>query len=114
MFDHGSRWTDDNLFNGEYYIQKVTPVKEMAPGLPVSGLKRHGKPDFQIGEGCWWTNWSDKIWRWFAGSVTWLNRKIPKALQSIVKYNSVHWFSISFNNMRSYAMGNESGLMLTV
>jgi len=38
---------------------------------------------------------------------------IKKALQSIWKYNHVKAFGDHFNNMRSYALGDEAGLMLT-
>jgi len=36
LFEHGSKWTDENLFNGEYYEQKINP--------------QH--PDYQFGSGC--------------------------------------------------------------
>jgi non-lysosomal glucosylceramidase len=39
---------------------------------------------------------------------------IRKALESIRKYNYVKSFGSHFNNMRSYALGNESGLQLLV
>jgi non-lysosomal glucosylceramidase len=38
---------------------------------------------------------------------------IRKTLQSIWKYNHVKSFGDQFNNMRSYALGDESGMMLT-
>jgi uncharacterized protein (DUF608 family) len=35
LFEKGSRWIDANLFNGEFYIQKIKGVKknEIAPSL---------------------------------------------------------------------------------
>ena len=37
LFQQGSKWIDDNLFNGEFYIQKVgsVPTHEVAKGLLV-------------------------------------------------------------------------------
>lgn len=36
LFLNGSKWTDENIFNGEYYFQKIMPpasAKDIAPGL---------------------------------------------------------------------------------
>ncbi|HZY37261.1 MAG TPA: GH116 family glycosyl-hydrolase [Mucilaginibacter sp.] len=116
LFDRGSKWTDENLFNGEYYIQKITPVKEIAPGLSAGmGSKSTENPDFQIGDGCLVDQLVGQNMALVCG-LGYLAKpeNVRKALESIVKYNSVKSFSGSFNNMRSYAMDNEAGLMLTV
>jgi non-lysosomal glucosylceramidase len=116
LFDRGSKWTDENLFNGEYYIQKITPVKEIAPGLSAGmGSKSTENPDFQIGDGCLVDQLVGQNMAFVCG-LGYLAKPehVRKALESIVKYNSVKSFSGSFNNMRSYAMDNEAGLMLTV
>ncbi len=55
LFSRGSRWIDDNLFNGEYYIQKVRgiPVKKTAkPLISRGGAEDPLNPDLQAGEGC--------------------------------------------------------------
>src|SRR6185436_19742947 len=56
LFTRGSKWTDENLFNGEFYFQKIKPVKnqnDIAKGLSAGmGAKDVSDPDFQIGEGC--------------------------------------------------------------
>ena len=56
LFEKGSRWTDQHLFNGEFYIQQIRPVENksmiatgLIAGMGTSNLKN---PDFQIGEGC--------------------------------------------------------------
>ncbi len=116
LFNSGSRWTDEHLFNGEYYIQKITPVKNIAPGLSAGmGSKSTENPDFQIGEGCLVDQLVGQNMAFVCG-LGYLAKpeNIQSALKSIVKYNSVNSFSNSFNNMRSYAMDNEAGLMLTV
>jgi non-lysosomal glucosylceramidase len=118
LFNRGSKWTDANLFNGEYYIQKVEPVANknaIAPGLLIGmGAKDLSHPDFQIGEGCLVDQLVGQNMALICG-LGYLadSTHIKKALQSIVKYNYVHSFEDHFNNMRSYALGNESGLILT-
>src|SRR5204863_191529 len=55
LFRNGSKWIDENLFNGEYYIQKVQgiPKENVAKGLIVGmGAANTEKPDFQVGDGC--------------------------------------------------------------
>jgi len=40
LFDRGSRWIDDNLFNGEFFIQKVKGARRMKL-LPISATSIH-------------------------------------------------------------------------
>jgi len=64
----GSQWIDQNLFNGEYYIQKIrsVPRERIAPGLLIG---RRGtspdpeKPEYQLGEGCLVDRFWDNAWR---------------------------------------------------
>lgn len=118
LFVRGSKWTDENLFNGNFYYQKIQPAKErnsIAEGL-ISGMgsKDFSNPDFQIGEGCLVDQLVGQNMAFICG-LGYLadSANIKKALQSIWKYNHVSSFSDHFNNMRSYALGDESGLMLT-
>ncbi len=55
LFVNGSRWFDQNLFNGEYYIQKVEgrPESQIAAGTRVGmGAGNTLKPDYQMGDAC--------------------------------------------------------------
>src|SRR5438105_5101627 len=55
LFENGKKWIDANLFNGEYYIQKIVGRKpdEVATGLLVGmGSATPQKPDYQMGEAC--------------------------------------------------------------
>ena len=55
LFENGSKWIDANLFNGEYYIQKVEgcPIEDVADGLMVGmGAADPQKPDYQMGVAC--------------------------------------------------------------
>ncbi|PWU00452.1 MAG: hypothetical protein C5B52_08820 [Bacteroidetes bacterium] len=118
LYNSGSKWTDEHLFNGEFYIQKIQPAADksaIATGLLVGmGSKDFNNPDFQIGEGCL----VDQLVGQNMALITGLgyltkSENVRKALKSIYKYNYVQNFGEHFNNMRSYALGNESGLMLT-
>ena len=55
LFEQGSRWIDANLFNGEYYIQKVRGIakNEIANNLRSDmGSENTETPEYQVGEGC--------------------------------------------------------------
>lgn len=118
LFTKGSAWTDSHLFNGEYYIQKIQPAKskdDIAAGLSAGmGAKDLSNPDFQIGDGCLVDQLVGQNMAHICG-LGYLAKpaNIKKALQSVVKYNYVPDFGKHLNNMRSYALANESGLMLT-
>lgn len=117
LFTRGSKWTDDHLFNGEYYIQKVQPIPDrsrIAEGLIAGmGSESLADPDFQIGEGCLVDQLVGQYMAHICGLGYLANPEhIKKALESIWKYNYVESFGDHFNNMRSYGLGTESGLLL--
>lgn len=111
LYENGSRWLDANLFNGEYYEHRITdpttfePLDTNAPGAKI--------PDFQLGKGCL----VDQLVGQYMASLCGLGYlgnpdNIRTTLRSIIKYNFVEDFSSHFNNMRSYVMGNEAGLLM--
>jgi len=117
LFGSGSKWTDQHLFNGEYYVQKiVTPASkgEVAKGLMAGmGSRDISNPDFQLGEGCLVDQLVGQYMAHICGLGYLADRQnIQTTLQTIMKYNYVADFSPLFNNMRSYVMGNESGLIM--
>lgn len=118
LYRSGRKWVDANMFNSEFYIQKIRPVSnknEIAFGLVAGmGARDLQNPDFQIGEGCL----VDQLVGQYMAHICelgWLadSSHIKKAMQSIWKYNYVSSFEDQFNNMRTYGLGNESGLVLT-
>jgi hypothetical protein len=117
LFENGSRWTDANLFNGEYYIQKIMPPKsrdDIAPGLIIGmGAKDVSNPVYQLGEGCLVDQLVGQYMAHVLG-LGWLAdpQNVTTAYRSIMKYNYVPDFTGVFNNMRSYVMGNEAGLIM--
>lgn len=118
LFTRGSKWIDANIFNGEYYYQKIKPVKskaDIANGLTLGmGAKDLSNPNFQIGDGCLVDQLVGQNMAFICG-LGYLadSNNIRKAHAAIWKYNHIKNFGSQFNNMRSYALAGESGLILT-
>ncbi len=56
LFSRGSKWIDENLFDGRYYVQKVSgiPRSKIAPPLrSTGGAQDPEHPDFQLGGAAW-------------------------------------------------------------
>ena len=94
----GVAWTDENLFNGEYYEHRVTPGCQA---------------EYQVGKGC--------LIDQFAGATTaeicGLGRigdeeKRRTALKSVLKYNRRDDMSGEYRHQRSYVMGDEAGILM--
>jgi len=111
LFTRGSTWMDANLFNGEYYEHKITDPATF-------GFLNMSNPDvvipaFQLGPGCLVDQLVGQYMAHICGLGYLGNQdNIRTTLKSIMKYNYVPDFSRHFNNMRSYVMGNESGLLM--
>ncbi len=117
LYEQGSKWTDEHLFNGEYYIQIVQPPKsrdEVSPFLLVGmGAKDVTHPVFQLGKGCL----VDQLVGQYMAHVCDLGyivdeSHIKTTLKSIMKYNYRPSMADHFNNMRSYSLGDEAGLLM--
>jgi len=119
LYRNGSEWTDKNLFNGEYYVHKIrTPESkdEIAEGLVGLGRLKNldlNDPDYQLSTGCL----VDQLVGQYMAHVTGLGYLVKKenvetALGSIRKYNKRESMFEHFNNMRSYAMGDEKALLM--
>jgi len=117
LFERGSKWIDENLFNGEYYEHKIQPPKdrsEIAPSLLVGmGAADPTKPDYQLGAGCL----VDQLVGQYTAHVCGLGHlvepaNVRKTLQSIMKYNLREGLYGHFNCMRSFALGDESALLM--
>ena len=55
LFENGRKWIDGNLFNGEYYVQKIRGFRkdEIAPNLRGDmGSENTEAPEYQVGGGC--------------------------------------------------------------
>jgi uncharacterized protein (DUF608 family) len=110
LFEQGSRWTDENLYNGEYYIQEIRPPedpKSVSTYLTAGmGAKELSNPTFQLGKGCL----VDQLVGQYMSHICDLGYlaqedHIKTTLRSIMKYNYKASMANHFNNMRSYALG---------
>lgn len=110
IFLSGSKWTDENLFNGEYYEHKVLDpeTKEV-----ITDYSSPNMPRYQLAKGCL----VDQLVGQYMAHICGLGYLAPEehiktTLQSIMKYNYRESMEGHFNNMRSYALGDESALLM--
>jgi hypothetical protein len=117
LFERGSAWTDAHLFNGEYYEHEVrlpADAASIAPGLRVGmGAEDLSEPAYQLGSGCL----VDQLVGQYLAHVCGLGylvepEHVRQTLASILKHNWRDSFEGHFNNMRSYVLGDESGLLM--
>lgn len=115
----GARLTDDQLFNGEYYEQRViapTADTPVAPGLrhhyELEPLPESDYPDSQIGPGCL----PDQLAGYWMACAAGLSipldlQHVRAAMDSVVRYNSRTDFHGHANDKRSYVASDEAGLL---
>jgi uncharacterized protein (DUF608 family) len=118
LFERG-RAKLEELWNGEFYVQRVPSAEAIRPSVPDPGEGWHapavvdGQVRYQYGEGCL----SDQLLgEWFA-SVTGLAPLLPPdhvraALAAIYRHNFKHDFFEHPNAQRLYALADEKGLLL--
>ena len=120
VFDKGSKWMDANLFNGEYYEQHIQPpmsADNVAPSLMNITSGKVGidlkSPDFQLGKGVLVDQLVGQFFAHLVG-LGYLGNEdnIKQTYKSIMKYNYVEDMSTHANFMRSYALGDESALLM--
>lgn len=126
LADKGKKMLEGELYDGEYFIQKITvsglnakdPAKEQSFGGEYSKeaqalLEKEG-PKYQYGKGCL----SDGVlgaWicRMCMVPETIDAQKVKSHLKAVYKYNFKKDLSEHANPQRpSYALGNEAGLLL--
>jgi hypothetical protein len=126
LLEKGKTYLENELFNGEYFYQKVVweGLNEKYTPLDVSSngsgyqqtallLNRQG-PKYQYGTGCL----SDGVLGFWIARVCGLGEivdpaKVKSHLAAVYKYNLRHDLSEHANPQRpSYALGKEGGLLL--
>jgi non-lysosomal glucosylceramidase len=109
----------EELWNGHFYIQKVTPVGEIRPMPPYDKedwqerVVRDGQLKYQFGEGCL----SDQmLGQWFADvlglDIGLKKERVLRTLKSIYGHNFKDDFWTHSNTQRIYALNDEKGLVL--
>jgi non-lysosomal glucosylceramidase len=116
LFENGSRWIDANLFNGEYYVQKIigyAPDK-IAPALRSGmGSDDSEHPQFQVGTGCLVDQLVGQYLAEVAGLGPLLDpAKIRKTLDSIYRYNHKASMAQHDTVQRTFALNDESALVI--
>jgi len=120
LYNQGSKWMDENLFNGEYYEQHIQPpmsADNVAPSLmditSGKGSIDLTSPDFQLGKGVLVDQLVGQVFSHIVG-LGYLGKEenIKKTLESIMKYNYVENMASHANFHRSYALGDESALLM--
>ncbi|MCX7012657.1 MAG: GH116 family glycosyl-hydrolase [Candidatus Sumerlaeota bacterium] len=116
LFENGSRWTDEHLFNGEYYEQEIRPpAGPVAEGLRAArpNAPAPTEPTHQIGAGCLVDQLVGQYMAHVCGLGYLLNRShVRETLQSVKKYNGRENLFGHFNPMRTYALNDESALLM--
>jgi hypothetical protein len=117
LFENGSRWMDDHLFNGEYYEHQIRPPEAgavIADGLRVGmGAEDLADPALQLGAGCL----VDQLVGQYTAHVCGLGyllepSHVTATMASIVRHNFREAFHDHFNHMRSFVLGDEAGLLM--
>ncbi len=116
LFEKGKKFTDEILFNGEYYeqiIQTAEKKEDILMKTVASGKAYIIDPPYQLGKGCL----VDQLIGQYMAHVYGLGylvkpENVQKTLNSILKYNYRPTMLNHFNNMRSYALGDESALLM--
>lgn len=116
LFLNGSKYIDDNLFNGEYYEQEVRPFdpSEIRPGLQTGeGALNREEPELQLADGCL----TDQLVGQFVAHTLGLGylvkpEHIRRSLESIVKHNHRENTFGFFNPMRSFVLNDEPFLLV--
>jgi non-lysosomal glucosylceramidase len=116
LFLRGSKWIDENLFNGEYFVQKVEgmPRDKIAKGL-MSGMGAVSTevPDLQVGDGCLVDQLLGQYFSHIAGLGLLVDQgHIRKTLESIYKYNYKRKLDQHESVQRVYALNDEAALVI--
>ena len=110
IFKVGSKWTDENLFNGEYYEHQVLDPETKKE---ITDYSAPNMPKYQLAKGCL----VDQLVGQYMAHICGLGylaseENIKTTYKSILKYNSMETMENHFNNMRSYALGDEKALLM--
>lgn len=126
MFEKGKKWSDENLFNGEYYHQLIdlkdkSIIERFDEGGSILGISteqaywNEDKKEIknQFGEGC---GIDQVIAQWHANNCglgeIFDKKQTKKALESIYRYNFKKSFRNFFNPCRIYALNDDAGVVI--
>jgi uncharacterized protein (DUF608 family) len=126
VFARGKAWVDTNLFNGEYYIQRIdlkdrSIIEAFADDIVIQGgsalaaywTQEHGEIKYQIAEG---SSIDQVLGQWHA-SLYGLGEifdaaQVKQANAAIYKYNYIPVMGKVYNPCRIYCLNDEGGLVI--
>ena len=116
LFESGRQWTDANLFNGEYFVQKIRGFKkdEIAASLrSTMGSDNTENPQYQAGDGCL----VDQLLGQYLADVAGLGplldpAHLQKTAASIYRYNYKRSLVDHDNVQRTFVLNDEAALII--
>jgi non-lysosomal glucosylceramidase len=116
LFSEGSVWIDSNLFNGNFYIQKVRGfhADQIAPNLRSDmGSGNTESPEYQVGGGCLIDQLVGQYLAQIAGLGSLVTQEhVQATLQSIYKYNYKRSLDEHDNVERTFALNDEAAMVI--
>ena len=115
LYELGSSWTDENLFNGEYYFQEIKGHEgEIAEGLQVGmGAADPEAPDFQLGKGCLVDGLVGQFMSHLSGLGYLLDEEnVKSASKAIFQNNYRESLAEHECTQRTFALNGEAGLVI--
>ena len=127
LFERGKKWTDENLFNGEYFFHKIDLTDKSIleyyskdnPDLLGGDTfgqywnEETGEINYQIGEGC---EIDQMLAQWHADILGLGDLYDPKhiktALRSLYKYNFKPSMRNEYNPYRVFCVNDEAGAIM--
>ncbi len=125
MFEKGRKWSEENLFNGEYYHQNVNihDNQTLAPFLQngeelennLYWDSEHKQLKYQIADGC---SIDSHLGQWYSSlygiGEVFDTEHVKSTLNSIYRYNYLPSMRDFANPWRSFAFNGEGGVMMCV
>jgi non-lysosomal glucosylceramidase len=116
LSDRGQQWIDANLFNGEYYVQKIRGFRkdEIAPNLTSDmGSENTEVPEYQVGSGCLIDQLVGQYLTGIGGMKPLIsNEHLRATLRSIYRYNHKSSLADHDNVERTYALNDEAAVVV--
>jgi uncharacterized protein (DUF608 family) len=115
----GGEWMDAELFNGEFYIQRIDPdadrLSPVATDVSMGGQEKdeHGQPKYQFGTGCLIDQlFGQALAALFGLGHLFDERNVKKALASLFRYNWKADLTDHANPERVFATEGEAGMII--
>jgi non-lysosomal glucosylceramidase len=116
LFNEGSRWIDANLFNGNFYIQKIVGYQQsqIAPNLQSNmGSENTEHPEYQVGEGCLIDQLIGQYMADLAGLGPLVSSShIRTTLDALYRFNYKRTLFDHDNVERTFALNDEAAMVI--